>query len=95
MTSLPSWALEPVPNLTPAEIQATIKLLQACDRDLNAQKVQVQTDSFVQGKQDELIRAQQTEMVSLKQEANNPFKNPILWFAAGMIVTGLTIHWVR
>lgn len=88
------WASEEI-NLTPPETQALIDSLKACDGALSSEQQLNGSQRRLIAGQDELLTAQTARMVQLETRQNSIINNPLVWFVAGMLVTGLTVKLVK
>lgn len=97
-TELPT-EIAPQPTSTPSPRTEREKqlseLLKACDTTVMLCTQTVDTKNEVIAKQGELLDAQAQRITQLEGNEKSILKSPLLWFAAGMLVTGLTVHWVK
>lgn len=70
-------------------------MLQACNESLQDARKQNEVADYIKSQQSDLIKAQSERMVELEKKQDSILQSPILWFAAGMIVTGFTVHMVK
>lgn len=89
-----AWAESPKspPSEQPGDAAALAETLRACDLSLVATKRVADTQGELLLAQDTMLRNQARE---LTEQRGKLLDNPLLWFAAGMLVTGLTVHFVR
>ena len=80
-------------DLTPPEIEQTIKLLQGCNRALNACNAESETQSLLIARYREQNALLANRVIEL--ESGSLTSNPLLWFIGGMLVTGLTVRLVK
>lgn len=87
-----AWAA-PTNEPKPGDAAALAETLRACDLSLVATKRVAETQGELLLSQDALLRNQSEQLAESRR--GKILDNPLLWFAAGMLVTGLTAHLVR
>jgi TolA-binding protein len=82
-------------NLTPQQTLEVVALLKACDTSLNnCQSAQNDKDAIIKSQEAQL--SQLNDRVSgLEKEASSATNHKLLWFAAGMLLTGVTVYMVK